>query len=149
MEGGLVVRRSIQIAGSPQRVWRELESFERLRTWFGTGHTLLRYQPKVGSEVELKVEIDGKWWHYGGPVVVFDPPRELTFSNDWIPNQGWAAPTLITIRLTPHLGGTLVELLHHGFERVGDAKYAASEHRGYEGGWGMRQLEALRQIVEG
>jgi uncharacterized protein YndB with AHSA1/START domain len=99
--------------------------------------------------VELKVEIDGAWMHYGGKVITFDPPRELTWENDYIPNQGWAAPTFLTIRLTPNLGGTLVELMHHGFERVGDAAYAASEHRGYEGGWTMRQLEALRQIVDG
>lgn len=44
------------------------------------------------------------------------------------------------------LGGTLVELFHHGFERTGDT--AAEMHRGFEGGWTTRQLEALRSIVE-
>jgi hypothetical protein len=36
--------------------------------------------------------------------------------------------------------------MHHGFERVGGD--VATEHAGYEGGWGMLQLEALRSILE-
>ena len=148
-ESRLVVRRAAQIAAPPERVWQEVESFERLKAWFGTGHTLVQYEPRVGAMVELKVEIDGEWMHYGGKVVTFDAPRELTWENDYIPNAGWAAPTYMTIRLTPNLGGTLVEILHHGFERVGDAAFAASEFLGYEGGWTTRQLEALKKIVEG
>ena len=77
---------------------------------------------------------------------MYDAPRELTFENDWIPNQGWQAPTHITLRLTPVLDGTLVELMHHGFERVGGD--VATEHAGYESGWGMLQLETLRSVVE-
>jgi hypothetical protein len=40
----------------------------------------------------------------------------------------------------------MVELLHHGFERTGEG--ASADHAGYEGGWGMTQLNALREIVE-
>jgi hypothetical protein len=64
-----------------------------------------------------------------------------------MPNEGWLAPTMITIRLRPELGGTLVELFHHAFERVGPAM--AEEHLGYEGGWTTNHLEALKGIVEG
>ncbi|MBM3945945.1 MAG: SRPBCC domain-containing protein [SAR202 cluster bacterium] len=145
--GQLAVRRSILLDASPERIWQEFTTLERLRRWFGTGHTLLRYEPRVGGQVELQVDINGAMMHFGGRVVVFEPSRELTFEDDWIPNQGWAAPTYLTLRLTPRPGGTLLELFHHGFERVGP--HAASEHRGYEAGWGMRQLEALRQVVEG
>ena len=52
----------------------------------------------------------------------------------------------MTIRLSPVDGGTLVELFHHGFEALGDD--AAENHRGFEGGWTMRQLEALRERGE-
>jgi hypothetical protein len=45
------------------------------------------------------------------------------------------------------LGGTLVDLFHHGFERTGGN--VSSEHAGYEQGWGMTQLLALkRQVAE-
>jgi uncharacterized protein YndB with AHSA1/START domain len=55
-------------------------------------------------------------------------------------------PVFITIRLTPFMDGTLVELLVHGFERFGEQ--AAVRHRGLEGGWSLRQLDRLREIVE-
>ena len=40
-----------------------------------------------------------------------------------------------------------MELFHHMIERIG--REAAEMHRGFEGGWGMWHLEALRKIVEG
>ena len=144
--GQLAVRRSILIDAPPERVWREFETLERMQAWFGTGHRLLEYEPRVGASVLLEVDIEGRPMRFGGRITVFDPPRELTFEDDWIPSQGWAAPSLITIRLTAALGGTLVELFHHAIERIGEG--AAEEHRGLEGGWTTRQLEALRQVVE-
>jgi hypothetical protein len=55
------------------------------------------------------------------------------------------ATPLITIRRKPVDEGTFVELFHHGFEAMGVD--AADNHRGFEGGWTMRQLEALRELV--
>jgi uncharacterized protein YndB with AHSA1/START domain len=111
------------------------------------GMKLVTYEPQAGGMVLMEIIDDGTPYRFGGRITVFDAPREFTFENDWIPNQGWQAPTYITLRLTPALGGTMVELMHHGFERTG--KDPGGEHRGYEGGWGMLQLETLRQIVEG
>lgn len=159
IESQLVVRRSILIKSPPERVWREFASHERMARWWGVvrdppeigrpnGMELVTYEPRVGGVVEMRIKnLDGLW-RFGGKITVFDPPRELTFENDWFePAMGWAAPTYITLRLTPALGGTMVELVHHGFERTG--KDPAEEHRGYEGGWGMLQLETLRELVEG
>jgi len=91
--------------------------------------------------------LDGKRASYGGMIKAFDSAKELTFENDWIPNQGWAAPTYMTLRLTGALGGTLVELFHYGFEHTGGD--VAAEHASYECGWGMTQLSALKTLVEG
>jgi hypothetical protein len=55
-------------------------------------------------------------------------------------------PVFITLRLTPFENGTLVELLVHGFEAFGAE--AGERHRGLEKGWSVRQLEALRVIIE-
>lgn len=145
--GELAVRRSILINASPARVWQEFESFEKLREWFGRGHRLIEFAPKVGSDVRLEVDHEGRTRQYGGKVVVFDPPYELTFEDDWIPNEGWEKPTLITFRLTPALNGTLVELFHHTIENVGAD--ADKWHAGFEGGWDTKHLVALKQIVEG
>jgi uncharacterized protein YndB with AHSA1/START domain len=144
--GALVVRRSIWIDAKPERVWEEFESLDAMRQWFGTGHTLVQYEPRVGGAVETDASaMQGEPITFTGRVTVFDPPRELTFEQDWV-GHGWPAPPLITFRLTPESGGTLVELLHHGFERLGAD--AAENHRGFENGWTMMQLEALLERVD-
>lgn len=144
--GLLNVRRSIQIAATPARVWQEFESFDRMAAWWGTGHTLAVYEPHVGGRIEMTVDVDGEPRRYGGPITVFDAARELTIESSWIPPRDWPVPTYLTIRLAPALSGTLVELFHHGFERMGEI--AADQHMGYEEGWSMRQLVMLRERAE-
>jgi hypothetical protein len=104
------------------------------------GMWLRVYEPRVGGRIEMEVPFDGEIARFGGIVTVFDAGRELCFTNDWIPPRGAPAPTTLTLRLTPALDGTLVELLHGGFA-------SAEDHEGYETGWGMTQLSALREIV--
>jgi uncharacterized protein YndB with AHSA1/START domain len=156
-EGVLVVRRSIHIKAAPEKVWQQFESFERMNRWWGAiigspeagkpnGQRLLKYEPHRSGHVEMEVMFDGTRLRYGGAIVVFDPSRELTFESDWIPNQGWLHPTRMRLRLTPALDGTLVELTHYGFEKTGPN--ASEEHAGYEAGWGMTQLTALRDLVK-
>ena len=132
-------------------------SFERMNCWWGlmkgtpkagsgNGQRLMTYEPHVGGRIEMEVLFGGAPLRYGGVIIVFEPERELTFECDWIPNQGWLRPTYLTIRLTPVLGGTHVELIHHGFERTG--KNGTDDHAAYEGGWNMTQLSALRNLVQ-
>lgn len=140
------VRRCTWIDAKPERVWEEFESLEAMQGWFGTGHTLVAYEPRVGAYVET--DAGGDDLRFVGNVLVYDPPNELTFEQDWV-GHGWPVPALVTIRLTASGSGTLVELFHHGFERFGDMTFAADVHRGFEGGWTNRQMEALRVRVQG
>lgn len=157
-EGSLLcVRRSILVRANPERVWRHFETKNEMGRWWGAvagtpeagtsqGQWLDEYDPHEGGRIRMSVMMDKKRTIYGGTIKAFVPASELTFDNDWIPNQGWAKPTFITIRLTAALGGTLVELFHHGFERTGPD--AAEDHAAYEQGWGMTQLTALKNVVE-
>lgn len=144
--GLLHVRRSIFIQASPARVWQEFGSFERIAAWLGRGHRLHRLEPRISGEVDMSVEIEGKRRHYGGRVLVFEPEREITFECNWEAPHAWPVPTLWTIRLTPLYDGTLAEIFHHGFERLGTE--AADNLEGYEEGWDVKHLKALRSIVE-
>jgi uncharacterized protein YndB with AHSA1/START domain len=126
-------------------VWKEFETFERMAAWWGTGHTLEVYEPREGGRIEMAVEVEGEPRRWGGKILVFEAGRELTFEDQWIPPREWKVATYITLRLTPLLGGTLVELLHHGLELLGDL--ASEQHDGLEHGWSMRQLERLKAIV--
>lgn len=145
--GRLHVRRNILIHAQPRQVWQHFTSFERLAAWFQLGHTLEAFEPNVGSTVTLSVEINGERRGFGGPILVFDADREFSFKNNWEDEaHAWPVATFITLRLTPLYEGTLVELFHHGFERLG--KDAADNLQGYEAGWDAHHLEALRMIVE-
>lgn len=154
----LRVRRSILIDANPDTIWRAFSAKAEMDKWWGkmigtpeagesSGQWLDVYEPREGGRVVMAVMMDGERTTYGGAIKTFAPARELTFENDWIPSQGWAAPTYITLRLTPALGGTLVELFHHGFERIGGD--AADMHAAFEQGWGMTQLDALKELFEG
>ena len=142
----LNVRRSILIQAPPERVWQEFESFDRIAAWFGRGHELHRFEPKLGGQVEMSVSMDGEQRHYGGPVVVFEREREVSFESNWHEPHAWPVPTFFTFRLTPLYDGTLVEIFHHGFERLGTD--AADSLEGYEEGWDVKHLKALRELIE-
>ncbi len=142
----LNVRRSILIQAAPERVWLEFESFDRISAWFGRGHELHRFEPKLGGQVEMSIVMDGEQRRYGGPVVVFERHREVTFESNWYAPHAWPVPTFFTLRLRPLYDGTMVEIFHHGFERLGAD--AADSLQGYEEGWDLKHLKALRGIVE-
>ena len=143
--GPMHVRRSILIKAPPVRVCQEFTDFERIRAWLGRGHTLHRLDLRVGGTADLSVEIGGEKRHFGGAVLVFEPERELSFESNWHGQYAWPVPTRWTIRLTPWDEGTIVELFHHGFELLGST--AADELEGYEQGWDVKHLVALRAIV--
>jgi len=145
--GALHVRRSILIDALPGQVWEEFTSFEKIHAWLGHGHELHSFEYALGGEVRFSVQIDGEQRFFGGPVCVLDEAKELTFENQWESLHEASVPTFWTFRLTPIYGRTLVELFHHGFERLGSA--GADNLEGYEQGWTVHHLVRLRKIVEG
>lgn len=143
--GPLHVRRSILIDAPPARVWQEFETAERIRAWLNLGHVLHSIAPTAGGTVEMSVEIDGETRYFGGRVLVVEPERELSFESQWQAPHNWPVPLFWTIRLTSIYGGTQVEIFHHGFERLGAD--AADNLQGFEDGWDIKHLKALRQLV--
>ena len=139
------VRRAAFIHATPERIWEEFTTLERMQAWYGTGHALTQYEPRVGAVVETTFGENAA----RGEVLVFDPCRELTFEQRWVgpdwTGHEWAAPAKVTILLTPAAGGTLVELFHHGYDLLGGdpADYVS----GFESGWDTHHLDALASIV--
>jgi uncharacterized protein YndB with AHSA1/START domain len=148
--GLLNVRRSTLIASGPARVWQEFSTTERLKAWFGQGHTLHEFETRPGGRVEMSVEHDfgagPERRRYGGRVIHWEAEREVSAEINWAPPHDWPVPMLWTIRLTGLYDGTLVEIFHHGFERLG--RSSGEELEGYEEGWTNRHLKTLRQIAE-
>ena len=150
MIGHLHVRRSTLIGASLQRVWQEFMTEERIKAWFGQGHTLHTFEPKLGGKIEMSVEHDfgngPERRRFGGQVVVWESGSEVSAEINWAKPHDWSVPMMWTIRLTPVYDETMVEIFHHGFERLG--RGAGAELVDYEEGWTNRHLRTLRQISE-
>ena len=70
---------------------------------------------------------EGTW----GTVLTWDPPTRLVLA--WKPNTNDLPPTELEVRFTPADDGTLVELEHRGWERLGED--AERSRAGYGAGW--------------
>ncbi|MGI9595488.1 MAG: SRPBCC family protein [Acidimicrobiales bacterium] len=142
----LHVRRSIFINASPSVVWRSFEDQASVMAWLDAGHTVHSFDPQVGGVVEMSIPSDGGRVFFGGEVLVVDPERELSLQVQWKDSPAWPVPMFWTFRLTSLYDGTLVELFHHGFERLGVS--AADQLEDYEGGWTIQHLTGLRALAE-
>ena len=107
---------SVEIAATPERVFRALASAEVADWWV---------RPGVFSTSEWggDVRIGGRWRSSGiargeayaieGEFVEVDPPRKLAFTWHRVGLPG--APTTVTHLLEPLDGGTRLTLRHTGF----------------------------------
>jgi uncharacterized protein YndB with AHSA1/START domain len=89
----------------------------------------VEFQPFVGGLVleHMSNGVALPW----GEVLLFEPPRRFVLA--WKPNANANPPTEVEVRFTDGPDGTLVELEHRGWERLGDLAKAGRES--YAGGW--------------
>ena len=58
--GSLCVRRCTQIYASPQRIWEEFESIEKLSAWYGIGQKIESFKPGIDGEISMSVELEAQ-----------------------------------------------------------------------------------------
>ena len=96
--GALYVRRAALIEAQADIVWNAFESEDRMRTWFGHGHTLDRYEPQLGGAVELSVTLDDGVHRFGGAITHFDQ-AEAHIQRQLVRSPRWPEPTFISFVL--------------------------------------------------
>jgi uncharacterized protein YndB with AHSA1/START domain len=107
---------------------------EGMATWWplethspsGKAETVI-IEPREGGRLYERTR-DGEEVDWG-EVLVWDPPQRLVHS--W--HLGRSVATEVELRFTPQGDGTLVELVHSGWERHGE--YAATLRAQYDSGW--------------
>jgi uncharacterized protein YndB with AHSA1/START domain len=89
----------------------------------------LTFEERAGGRIVERMSDgrEGTW----GTVLVWEPPSRLVLA--WKPNTNELPPTELEIRFTSAGAGTLVELEHRGWERLGVA--ADGARAGYGAGW--------------
>ena len=136
------VRKSVRVACDVEKAfrvfvedideWWPVERFSRVADeQYPARVTLERveFEPRTGGrlyEVTSTGE-EGSW----ADVVAYEPPRRLVLA--WKPNDRPEPPTEVEIRFDPDGDGTLVNLEHRGWERLGAR--AEEARAGHDGGW--------------
>ena len=101
----------------------------------------VEFQTRAGGRV-LEHLSNGQTLPWGD-VVKWDPPRRFVLS--WHPTSSDRPPTEVEVRFTPQGDGTLVELEHRGWERLGPEVAALKGE--YAAGW-IPTLERFRAAAE-
>lgn len=154
MSGIEPIRASTSVSSPPERAF-ELFT-ERLDTWWPLRTHSRAASDFEGQDVEVeRIEFQGR---VGGQVLehlsngevlpwaevlVWDPPSRLVLA--WKPSSTPHPPTELEIRFTPQGGGTLVELEHRGWERLGEI--AEEARASYGTGW-VLTLDRFRETAD-
>lgn len=154
MGGMEPIRRTVSARCSIDRAFRVF--VEKMGTWWplethsisvdqdlGQRAVALRVDTREGGRIEEVLE-DGSTRDWGG-VVVWEPPRRVVFS--WKPNDRPIPSTEVEVRFNARTDGTLVEIEHRGWDRLGDASDEIRPLYDSEGGWTM-VLERYRNAAE-
>ncbi len=135
-----------RIPAPPAKIWSLLASADGMKHWLGP--TI--YEPRLGGAITFDVQEGERRFHMFGEVTRFEPEVALHFT--WTEHEAgdepWPTPTEVQISLQSDGEGTLVRLVHTGFEQL-PAEIAQQEFEGYQAGWGRRDvLAALAALLE-
>ena len=129
------VVKQVQVPCSPQAAF---DAFTRdiHRWWPTTTHSInapnvshVAFEPRLGGRL-FERGADGVE-HAWGCVTTWDPPHRLVFT--WHVGRSADTAQQVALSFSAHAGGTRVELVHTGWERLG-AEGAGMRDR-YESGW--------------
>ena len=131
----LTLRKTVEVGTPPERAFRLFT--EGMGTWWPKEtHSVgeeraetVVFEPGVGGRI-VERTLDGEE-HVWGTVTVWEPPRRLVMT--WHPGRGPETAQEVEVRFEPSGTGTRVELVHTGWERLGDR--AAAVYDNYDGGW--------------
>jgi uncharacterized protein YndB with AHSA1/START domain len=130
------VRRDVVVS------WNQEAAFQRFTRdfaswWPSSTHSIgasqvqrVVFECRQGGRIfeELK---DGRRFQWG-VITAWEPPRQVSFT--WHPSRDEREAQDVTVTFTPQAGGTKVELVSTGWEKLGTR--AARERKGYAIGWG-------------
>jgi uncharacterized protein YndB with AHSA1/START domain len=106
-------------------------------SWWPPGHSVsgepsleVRFEPHAGGRIYERTPAGEE--HDWGQVLTWEPPRRLAYS--WHLRQDRADATRVEITFAPDPQGTLVSIVHAGWERLGER--AAGLRDRNRKGWG-------------
>lgn len=131
----LALRKSVEVGAPPERAFHLFT--EGMATWWPLrSHSVgeeraetVVLEPGIGGRI-VERTLDGDE-HVWGTVTAWEPPGRVAFT--WHPGRTPETAQDVEVRFEPSGTGTRVELVHTGWERLGEAAPAQLEN--YDGGW--------------
>ena len=149
----MVVRSSVRVPLGPEDAFRLFT--ERVADWWPLEtHSVherqaasVRFEPGTGGRiVEESATGETPVW---GTITIWDPPRRLAFT--WHPGEDGSVVTQVEIGFRPAAeGGTLVDLVHTGWEAKGERAEALA--KSYGPGWELvlgRYAQMAKRMANG
>jgi uncharacterized protein YndB with AHSA1/START domain len=128
------LERSFTVACSPAHAFATWA--ERTSRWWPAGHSVsgdadltVTFEPRPGGRIFERTPAGEE--HDWGEVVVWQPPHRLAYL--WHLRQDRADATEVDISFTGDPGGTLVTIVHRGWDRLGARGEELRERNGR--GW--------------
>jgi uncharacterized protein YndB with AHSA1/START domain/uncharacterized protein YciI len=123
---------SVEIAATPERVYRALTSADEIPRWWGSAQayrtTKWTSELRVGGVWRAEgVAADGAPFHVEGEYLQLDVPH--TIVQTWKPSWDGGHVTKLTYRIEPTQSGARVTVRHEGFAE------RAESCRGHAAGW--------------
>ncbi|MCB1220780.1 MAG: SRPBCC domain-containing protein [Planctomycetales bacterium] len=116
---------SRSIRATPERIWKVIGTAEGMRDWM----YMLNWQPRLGGRMLLDVSgaSEAERIIVFGRVLEIEEARLVRMSWRVLHEDGrlWPDDTEVAISLEPESGGTLVRLVHSGFERLAEHRSQA------------------------
>jgi uncharacterized protein YndB with AHSA1/START domain len=129
------VRKSITVSLPPERAFRRFT--EEIAGWWPlathsvseSAEATCAIEGRVGGRI-VETAPDGAE-HRWGTVMAWEPPRRLAFT--WHPGRSDDTGQEVEVTFRPEDGGTRVDLVHTGWERLGEK--GAGMRADYDAGW--------------
>lgn len=129
------LRKSVTVRWSLEAAFRRFT--DEIATWWprrthsvgGEAAENVIFEPRVGGRI-YEVMRGGRTAVWG-TVLEFEPPRRVAFS--WHPGREPETAQTVEVTFAAAGDGTLVELVHTGWEKLGEEALEMRER--YDGGW--------------
>jgi uncharacterized protein YndB with AHSA1/START domain len=132
------VRRSVRVARAPEEAFRLFT--DGIASWWPLESHSLGKDGVPPETVVLEAEVGGRMYErmadgaetHWATVLAWEPPHRVVISWELRPGR---PATEVEVRFTPDGDGTLVELEHRGWERLGEQAEQLRSGYASDSGW--------------
>jgi uncharacterized protein YndB with AHSA1/START domain len=141
----LAITKAVEVEAPIDRVWPFIGTASGLGRWF-EADVILEGSP--GGRYEERGAHSGSPYFIAGTVVKIEAPRELIVSCriETTPEAMWPVYTTMAFTLESTANGTLVTLVHSGFENLPE-DYRDGYLKGFNAGWSAT-FDHLPAVIE-